>query len=137
MLFLLFVVCALSMAQDKNQNCKFDFKVYTENQIEDEMRSIYKTEIKWNFSKLDLKNTTCVIEIVPMKDCMNGLDAIKLKPSVIISSTDKNFSAKGSKFINHLELMTKCFKWRVIVTNTKNSCTETTEWKYSSFLSQQ
>lgn len=137
LILLAFISFLTVKAQEKMVNCKFDYKVFSENQIEDEIKSIYKSQLYWDFSKIELKNITCVIEIVPIKDCINQLDAIKIKPSILISSQDAIFSAKGNKSFNHLELMSKCFKWRVVITDSMLSCVETSDWKYVSFLSQQ
>ena len=136
-MLLAFVSFLTLKAQEGNKDCKFEFKVSLEKEIENEVKSIYKAQILWDFSKLDLKDVICIVEIVPIKDCVNELEAIKLKPSILISSKDANFSVKGSKYINHLELMSKCIKWRVVITDAKASCFEVTDWKYSSFLSQQ
>lgn len=136
LLLFAFIFFAYVNAQDKGKDCKFNYKVSSEMVLEDEVRSIYKAEIHWDFSKLNLKNTTCVIEILPIKDCVNELNAIKFKDPILVSSKDEKFIVKGSKSLNHMDLMSKCFKWRVVITDEKNSCVETTDWKYSSFLSQ-
>lgn len=136
LLLFAFISFAIVNAQDKGKDCEFNFKVSSNMILEDEVRSIYKAEIQWDFSKLNLKNTTCVIEIIPIKDCVNELNAIKFKDSIVVSSKDENFAVKGTKSLNHIDLMSKCFKWRVVITNEKTSCVETTDWKYSSFLSQ-
>lgn len=136
LLLFAFVAFGIANAQDKGKDCKFNYKVSSEMIIEDEVKSIYKSEIHWDFSTLNFKNTTCVVEIVPIKDCMNELEALKFKDSIIISSKDENFTSKGVKSLNHIDLMSKCFKWRVVISDAKSSCVETTDWKYSSFLSQ-
>ena len=134
-IYLFFVSFVTLYAQDKKGNCNFVYQVSVENSINDEIKSIYDSKIQWNFSKLDLKNISCTIEIVPIKDCMNELNATKFKTSFVISSSDAGFSPKGSKVLNYLEFMAKCYKWRVIITDTIKSCSETSEWKYISFLS--
>lgn len=137
LLLFAFFLTALLNAQEKGKNCTFNYKVFSENIIEEEEeKSIYKTQIHWDFSKINFDSTTCVIEIIPIKDCVNELNAIKFKSSILISSKDENFKQKGFKSLNHIELMSKCFKWRVVITDKNTSCEEATDWKYSSFLSQ-
>jgi hypothetical protein len=121
------------IAQDKSGNCKFDYQVSLKNILEDETKRIYKSQIFWDFSKLNNK-IDCTIEIVPIRDCINGEDAIKFKETILFSTKDKNFKDKDSKEIRIADFMTKCFKWRVIVVDPKTKCEEITDWKYNSFL---
>jgi hypothetical protein len=43
----------------------------------------------------------------------------------------ENFSLTGNTQLNHLELMAKCFKWRLV---SKTSETAVSEWFYFSFV---
>lgn len=133
LLLMAFFFVILMNAQEKSGNCKFDYQVSLKNTLEDETKSIYKSQISWDFSKLN-NRIDCTIEIIPIRDCINGEEAIKYKESVLFSTKDKNFKDKDSKEIRISDFMTKCFKWRVIVFDPKTNCEEITDWKYNSFL---
>lgn len=135
LLFLfIFVHLNIVNAQQKNKNCYFVYNISSVMTIDDEIHSISKLELSWDFSKLDLTTTTCSIEIVPLYFCddMSNLSAVG--KSLIISSKDKDFKSVDSKIIKHLELHAKCFKLRKIITDTKKSCHEISDWSYYSFL---
>jgi hypothetical protein len=68
--------------------------------------------------------------VVTILDCFNGAQAAEFKDQFTILSKD-NFSLRGSTQLNHLELMAKCFKWRLV---SKTSDTSASEWFYFSFL---
>ena len=128
-----FFCVILINAQDKSGKCKFDYQVSSKNIFEDETKNIYKTQIFWDFSKLD-RRIECKIEIVPIKDCFKGEDAIRYKETILLSNKNKNFKSKDFKEVGISDFMTKCFKWRVIVFDPKTKCEEITDWKYNSFL---
>ena len=92
LLFLfIFVHLNIVNAQQKNKNCYFVYNISSVMTIDDEIHSISKLELSWDFSKLDLTTTTCSIEIVPLYFCddMSNLSAVG--KSLIISSKDKDF----------------------------------------------
>lgn len=92
---------------------------------------INNADISWDFSSVDLQNNQVSIEVITIYDCFNGEKASDFKAQFSILNKD-NFSVKGSHKLVHLELMAKCFKWRVVV---KESTSEqVSEWSYFSFL---
>jgi hypothetical protein len=92
---------------------------------------INNAEISWDFSSVDLQNNQVSIEVITIYDCFNAENASDFKAQFSILNKD-NFSVKGSHQFIHLELMAKCFKWRVVV---KESTSEqVSEWSYFSFL---
>jgi len=91
---------------------------------------IENASITWDFTSVVLANTDVSIEVVTIYDCFNGEQASKFKDQFTILSKE-NFSLKGSAQLNHLELMAKCLKWRVVA---KGSETLVSDWFYISFV---
>ena len=105
-----------SIKVDKLNDLKFNF--------------IQNAFISWAFSKIDISKSKFSIEIVTIYDCFNGEQASDFKEQFFILSQD-NFILKGSKQLNHLELMAKCFKWRLV---DRGDDSKVSEWFYFSFL---
>jgi hypothetical protein len=133
-LIFVFAIMGSAYAQQNSKICNFEYNVSSIETIDDAKKGIYQSEITWDFKKLNLKNIVCTIEIVPILDCFNGMEASNFKNTIFISSKDESFQPKDSKIIKHLEIMSKCYKWRTVIVDSKNSCQETSEWKYCSFL---
>jgi len=132
-LIIAFIFFGVVNAQGVSKECEFSYKTYSRNSIEDQSRNIYKSVLIWDFSKLG-KSVDCKIEIVPIRDCFNHENAVKFKETVILSSKDKNFKLKDTKEFGISSYMTKCFKWRIILVDTKTSCEKITDWRFVSFL---
>ena len=92
---------------------------------------INNAKISWNFSSVDLQRNQVSIEVITIYDCFNGVNSSDFKDQFTILNKD-NFSVKGSYDLIHLELMAKCFKWRVVVKG--NNGEQASEWTYFSFL---
>ena len=99
------------------QDPKFDF--------------INNAKISWNFSNVDITNKKVSIEVVTIYDCFNGVNATDFKETINVLS-DENFSVSGSRDLIHLDLLAKCFKWRVL--SYENGETKISQWSYFSFL---
>lgn len=91
---------------------------------------IKNASIAWDFSQLDMNNTDVTIEVVTILDCFNGEQASQFKDQFAVLSKD-NFTLQGNKQLVHLELMAKCFKWRLVA---KKSETSVSDWFYFSFV---
>lgn len=92
---------------------------------------IHNAEISWDFSSVDLQKNQVSIEVITIYDCFNGEKASDFKAQFLILNKD-NFSVKGSHKLVHLELMAKCFKWRVVVKGKNGE--QASDWSYFSFL---
>lgn len=92
---------------------------------------IVNAKLLWDFSKIDLKGKQVSIEVVTIYDCFNGEKASDFKSQFTVLNKD-NFKIKGSHELIHLELMAKCFKWRVVVQGTDGK--QVSDWSYFSFL---
>lgn len=87
---------------------------------------------EWDFSKLDLGNSTIKIEIISIKDCFNNENATRYKNEISILIDGKSNKKIGFKDFSHLSLMTKCFKWRVVINGKKGN--EVSDWNFYSFI---
>ena len=92
---------------------------------------IDNAKISWDFSTLDLKNKNVSIEVVTIYDCFNGENASDFKETIQVLNKE-NFVKKGSRDLIHIELMAKCFKWRLVLV--ENNQTKVSDWSYISFL---
>ena len=92
---------------------------------------INNAKISWDFSSLDLTNKTVSIEVVTIYDCFNGENASDFKETIQVLNKE-NFVKKGSRDLIHIELMAKCFKWRLVLV--ENNQTKVSDWSYFSFL---
>jgi hypothetical protein len=102
------------------------------NKIEDaKFDYINNAEVLWDFSSIDLKGKQVSIEVVTIYDCFNGENATDFKSQFSVLNKD-NFKVKGNHQLIHLDLMSKCFKWRVVVKGVKGE--QVSDWSYFSFL---
>jgi len=133
-LTMFFVLSAfLSNAQEQNSNCDFNYQINISPAKSDLLESLQEAQMKWDFSKLKLnKDISVTIEVVPILDCFNNESATDFKETIFISSSQPEFKNKGSFLFKLDDMMSKCFKWRVIVKS--KSCTETSNWKHFSYL---
>lgn len=92
---------------------------------------IDNAKISWDFSNVDITNKKVSIEVVTIYDCFNGINATDFKETINVLS-DENFSVSGSRDLIHLDLLAKCFKWRVL--SYENGETKISQWSYFSFL---
>ena len=92
---------------------------------------INNAKISWDFSTLDLRNKNVFIEVVTIYDCFNGENASDFKETIQVLNKE-NFVKKGSRDLIHIELMAKCFKWRLVLV--ENNQTKVSNWSYFSFL---
>ena len=107
-------------------------KVVKVEKIEDAKYDyINNAQVLWDFTSVDLKGKQVSIEVVTIYDCFNGENASDFKSQFSVLNKD-NFKVKGSYQLIHLDLMTKCFKWRVVVKDNKGQ--QVSDWSYFSFL---
>lgn len=102
---------------EKIQEAKFEF--------------INNAKISWDFTGIDLQGKQISIEVISIYDCFNGESATDFKSQFSILSKD-NFSVKGSHQLDHLELMAKCFKFRIVVKESDKE--QASDWSYFMFL---
>jgi hypothetical protein len=132
-IFLLAVFCLVSFGYAQNRienNSPFLKNIKVEYLTDSKFDYIQNALISWDFSALELNNTDLSIEVVTILDCFNGKQASEFKDQFTILSKD-NFSLKGSTHLIHLELMAKCFKWRLVKKETE---IVVSDWVYFSFV---
>ena len=132
-IFLLAVFCWVSFgyAQNRIENdSPFLKNIKVEHLTDSKFDYIQNALISWDFSALELNNTDLSVEVVTILDCFNGEQASEFKDQFTILSKD-NFSLKGSTHLMHLELMAKCFKWRLVKKETE---IVVSDWFYFSFV---
>lgn len=132
-IFLLTVFCFVSVIQAQNriENDSPLLKSIKVEQLQDAKFDFIKNaSIAWDFSELELNTNDISIEVVTILDCFNGAKAAEFKDQFTILSKE-NFSLKGSTQLNHLQLMAKCLKWRLVA---KGSESGVSEWFYFSFV---
>ena len=105
-----------SIKVEQIQDAKFDF--------------IQNASIAWDFTAVELNNSEISIEVKTIYDCFNEQEAADFKQEFTVLSKD-NFSLKGNAHLIHLELMAKCFKWRLVA---KGTDTAVSDWFYFSFV---
>lgn len=88
-------------------------------------------EMKWDFSEFNKSNEHFFIEIIPIQDCWNRLEAEMLNQGFEIIIDNKNKLLKDGLVISHLELKAKCFKYRV---GFKNNLKRVSDWSFYTFV---
>ncbi len=131
LLLAIFSFVSSIQAQSKIENNSPLLKSIKVEQLQDaKFDYIQNASIAWDFSAVELNNSEISIEVKTIYDCFNGQQAVDFKQEFTVLSKD-NFSLKGNAQLIHLELMAKCFKWRLVA---KGSDTAVSEWFYFSFI---
>lgn len=126
-----FYFVSLGYSQHKIENDSPFLKSIKVEKLNDlKFNFVQNASFSWDFSTIDISKSKLTIEVVTIYDCFNGEQASDFKEQFSIVSPE-NFTLKGSKQLNHLELMTKCFKWRLV---DRGDDPKVSEWFYFSFL---
>lgn len=126
-----FYFANLGYSQNKIDNeSPFLKNIKVEKLNDKKLDYIQNASISWDFSAVDLNNSKLSIEVVTIFDCFNGNQASDFKQQFTILSED-DFTLKGSAQLIHLDLMAKCFKWRLV---DRGADSKVSEWSYFSFL---
>jgi len=128
--FFLFLQYGFSQAMlDKNDAVFKGVKI--ESLQDPKFDLINNAKISWDFSGIDLAKKNVSIEVITIYDCFNGENASDFKETISVLSKE-NFVKNGSRELIHVELMAKCFKWRLVLV--ENNQTKVSDWSYFSFL---
>ena len=128
--FFLFLQYGFSQTMlDKNDAVFKGVKI--ENLQDPKFDLINNAKISWDFSGIDLAKKNVSIEVITIYDCFNGENASDFKETISVLSKE-NFVKNGSRELIHVELMAKCFKWRLVLV--ENNQTKVSDWSYFSFL---
>jgi hypothetical protein len=133
-LLIFLIICNFSFSQNKANFTLENFKIKL---IESPVSSSYidtYAEIKWD-SNLVNKTTTLMklyLEIVPIMDCWNNVEAKDLKTTIFVELKSKSAINIDNYMITHKDLFSKCFKWRVRFEGTQGN--QFTSWDYHLFI---
>jgi hypothetical protein len=130
-LLAIFYFVSSRYAQNRIENTSPLLKKIKVEKVQDtNFNFVQNATISWDFTGQDLNNTDLSIEVVTILDCFNGEQASEFKDQFTILSKE-GFSLVGNTQLNHIELMAKCFKWRLVA---KTSDTAVSDWFYFSFV---
>ena len=117
------------IAQKSNNNCDFNFEIAAVSANKIGVSDLI-AKINWDFNEALKSSKSIVVEVVPIIDCYKSEDATDFKKNILYTINSQN--AKSTVEVSHLNLMTKCFKFRVILKTA--SCEKTTDWTYYNFV---
>jgi hypothetical protein len=130
-LLAIFYFVSSGYAQNRIENNSPLLKKIKVEKVQDtNFNFVQNASISWDFTGQELNNTDLSIEVVTILDCFNGEQASEFKDQFTVLSKE-GFSLVGNTQLNHIELMAKCFKWRLV---TKTSETAVSDWFYFSFV---
>jgi hypothetical protein len=133
-LLILLVLCNFSFAQTKSKFTLDSFKI---NLIESSPSTSYSetyANLKWdsNLVNKDTSLNKIYLEIVPIMDCWNNLDAKDLKKTIFIDLKNESAKQLSNYMITHKGLVSKCFKWRIRFVGKQGN--QMTSWNYHLFI---
>lgn len=132
LLYLIVLIANVSFSQEKiAEDNPYLKAIKIEKTDHASLSFLNDAKISWDFSALDTKNVTVNIEVATFFDCFNGEKGSDIKSQYFILSKEK-FSVRDSVQINHDETGTKCFKWRLKLT--ENRIEKFSEWFYFIYL---
>jgi hypothetical protein len=115
----------------ENIDCNVNYKAEIVECPKETTNAEKYATVNWDFS--EVKDASIKIEIVPILDCFNKEKAVAYKDAIFLNIGNAENGIIGSKKLIHVEMMSKCFKWRVIVT--KTNCEKISDWQYHYFIS--
>ena len=132
LLYVIILIANVSFSQEKLAKDNSYLKAIKLEKTDHESLSFLNdAKISWDFSTLDTKNVAVNIEVVTFFDCFNGANGSDINSQFFLLSKE-NFKTVGSAQIKHDETRTKCFKWRLKLT--ENNVEKFSEWFYFIYL---
>jgi hypothetical protein len=133
-LLILLVLCNFSYAQTKS---KFNLENFKINLVESSPSTSYSNtfaKLNWDHNLVN-KNTSLnkiYLEIVPIMDCWNNLNAKDLKKTIFVELKSESAKNISNYMITHKDLASKCFKWRIRFVSKQEN--QMTSWNYHLFI---
>jgi hypothetical protein len=87
-------------------------------------------EMKWDFSEFGNSIQGYSIEIIPIQDCWNRLDANLLNEQFNIVIDDKDLLFSDKLTLSFQKIKAKCFKYRIVDLSKKSY----SNWSFYSFV---
>lgn len=128
---LLFITSINIKAQKTKSSCSFEYSIVSEKNPEGLDYEDRFVNFKWDISKMSPSDEVS-IEIVKIYDCFTGINGIQTEAYTLLNLKNKNLINKNSFEIKHVDILAKCFKWRVVLKS--DTCLEQTDWNYYSYL---
>ena len=128
------LICNFNYAQTKTNFTLESFKI---NLIESPLSTSYAdtyANIKWDNSLVnkDTSLNKIYLEISPIMDCFNNLDAKDLKKTIFIDLKSESTKRINNHMLTHKDLASKCFKWRIRFVGKQGN--QMTSWNYHLFI---
>lgn len=133
-LLIILLICNFTYSQTKT---KFTLESFKINLTESSASAAYidtYANIKWdsNLVNNDISLNKIYLEIVPIMDCFNSLDAKDLKKTIFVELKSESAKKIGNHMITHKNLLSKCFKWRIRFVGKQGN--QMTSWNYHLFI---
>lgn len=118
-------------------NSKFSLESFKINLVESSTTTSYSNtyaQLNWDANLMN-KNTSLnkiYLEIVPIMDCWNNLNAKDLKKTIFVELKGESAKNINNYMITHKGLASKCFKWRIRFVSKKEN--QMTSWNYHLFI---
>ena len=119
-----------SYSQNPVSDCQYAYTVSVADKKDAPSNSDIFADVTWDFSGVTAASQQIKIEVLPIRDCFNEIAGVSFRELQTIVIDDSNKS--GVQSLSHLQMNTKCFKWRVLISAT--DCNVVSEWEYYSFV---
>lgn len=133
-ILVILLICNFSFSQTKTNFTLENFKI---NLIESSSSTSYidtYTNVRWDVSLVNKETSLSKIylEIVPIMDCWNNVNATDLKKTIFIDLKNESVKNVNNHMITHKNLASKCFKWRIRFVGKQGN--QMTSWNYHLFI---
>lgn len=128
------LICNFSFSQTKTNFTLESFKInLTESPASTSYIDTY-ANLKWDAGLINKETSLSKIylEIVPIMDCWNNVNATDLKKTIFIDLKSESVKKVNNHMITHKNLASKCFKWRIRFVGKQGN--QMTSWNYHLFI---
>jgi len=128
------LICNFSFSQTKTNFTLENFKInLTESPASTSYIDTY-ANLKWDAGLMNKETSLSKIylEIVPIMDCWNNVNATDLKKTIFIDLKNESVKKVNNHMITHKNLASKCFKWRIRFVGKQGN--QMTSWNYHLFI---
>lgn len=133
-ILVILLIFNFGFAQNKTNFSLDNFKInLTESPLSTQYIDTY-ANVEWDTALVnkDTSLSKIYLEIVPIMDCFNNLDAKDLKTTIFVDLKTESKNKLSNYRITHKELASKCFKWRVRFVGKQGN--QMTSWNYHLFI---
>ena len=133
-ILVILLICNFSFSQTKTNFTLENFKInITESSSSTSYIDTY-ANVRWDVSLVNKETSLSKIylEIVPIMDCWNNVNATDLKKTIFIDLKNESVKNVNNHMITHKNLASKCFKWRIRFVGKQGN--QMTSWNYHLFI---